>query len=215
MNQSVDHADYSMAKETINTSDTTQKISLEVSLEALLFVSPRAVSTKHMAETLGVTPRAVEKALNSLASLFENRGIRIQKSRGRYQLTTAPETASLVESFLNLESTSKISKAALETLAIIAYQQPVTKPMIDSIRGVNSDSVIRTLLSKGLIEETGRSEGPGRPILYATSPEFLQSFGLSSLKDLPTLSLPYEKETQLDTTAEQPELPLDAKVLKE
>jgi segregation and condensation protein B len=202
-----------MAEEKENSPDSTQSRTLEPSIEALLFVTPTAVSSRQIANVLGVTPRVVEKALKSLENEFKNRGIRIQKSRGGYQLTTAPEFANLIENFLNLDITSKLSQASLETLAIIAYQQPVTRPMIDSIRGVNSDSVIKNLLSKGLIEEAGRSESPGRPILYTTSPEFLQHFGLSSLKKLPALSLP--EIIRHETSAEQPELPLDPLILKE
>lgn len=202
-----------MAEEMGNPSDSNQHFDLEASIEALLFVSPGAVSPKQIADIIGVTPRIVEKALKSLENGLKKRGIRLQKNRGGYQLTTAPEFANIVESFLNLETTSKLSKASLETLAIIAYQQPITRPMIDSVRGVNSDSVIKSLLSKGLIEEAGRSESPGRPILYNTSPEFLQHFGLSSLKDLPALSLPEMVHPQIST--EQPELPLDPKILKE
>jgi segregation and condensation protein B len=202
-----------MAEETGNSPNSTQQFNLEASIEALLFVSPSAVSSKHIADAIGVTPRVVEKALKSLEKALKNHGIRIQKSRGGYQLTTAPEFANLIEKFLNLETLSKLSQASLETLAIIAYQQPITRPMIDSVRGVNSESVIKSLLSKGLIEEAGRSESPGRPILYTTSPEFLQYFGLSSLRDLPALSLPEMIHPQLPI--EQPELPLDPKILKE
>ncbi len=112
------------------------------------------------------------------------------------QLTTAPETAELIERFLGLEATSHLTRAALETLAIIAYQQPVTRPQVDSIRGVNSDSMLKSLLSKGLIFESGRTDGPGRPILYSTSPEFLQHFGINSITDLPPLDLPQEDVSQ-------------------
>jgi segregation and condensation protein B len=98
-----------------------------------------------------------------------------------------------VERFLGLEATTRLSRAALETLAIIAYQQPVTRPVVDSVRGVNSDGVIKSLLSKGLLQEVGRSEGPGRPILFGTTPEFLQHFGLNSLSELPSLNLPEEE----------------------
>jgi segregation and condensation protein B len=94
-----------------------------------------------------------------------------------------------VEKFLGLEATARLSRAAMETLAIIAYRQPVTRPGIDAIRGVNSDGVLKSLLSKGLVQEVGRTEGPGRPILYGTSAEFLQHFGLASLTELP----PYDR----------------------
>jgi segregation and condensation protein B len=105
-------------------------------------------------------------------------------------LTTAPEMADLIETFLGLEATTHLSRAALETLAIISYRQPVTRPQVDAIRGVNSDGVMKSLLGKGLLQEVGRTDGPGRPILYGTTPEFLQHFGLSSLSELPPLALP-------------------------
>lgn len=204
-----------MSEEINIPANLSQKLSLEAKIEALLFVSPQAVTAGKMAEILRVTPREVEKALRNLEILFKNRGIHLQKNHGQYQLTTVPETSQIVEDFLNLEVTTRLTKASLETLAIIAYQQPITRPMIDSIRGVNSDSVIKTLLSKGLIEETGRSERPGRPILYTTSPEFLQYFGLSSITDLPTLTLPHNREIKPGSTPIQPELTMDAKILKE
>jgi len=204
-----------MSEEINIPNNLTQNLSLEAKIEALLFVSPRAVTAGKMAAVLRVTPREVEKALRNLEILFKNRGIHLQKNHGQYQLTTVPETSQIVEDFLNLEVTTRLTKASLETLAIIAYQQPITRPMIDSIRGVNSDSVIKTLLSKGLIEETGRSERPGRPILYTTSPEFLQYFGLSSITDLPTLTLPHNREIKPGSAPIQPELTMDAKILKE
>lgn len=173
-------------------------------LEALLFVAPGAVMPSQLAEVLGINPRELEKLLEQLEADYLTRGLRLQRQRGRLQLTTAPEAAPLVEKFLNLDATTRLSQAALETLAIVAYQQPVTRPQIDSIRGVNSDGVMKSLLSKGLIEEGGRSEGPGRPILYATTPDFLQHFGLSSLKELPPLDPPEVPPL----TGEQTELPL-------
>lgn len=170
----------------------------------MLFVAPGAVLPSQLADALDLTPREIEKALEELEQGYAGRGLRLQRHRGRLQLTTAPEHAPLVEKFLSLDATARLSQAALETLAIIAYQQPVTRPQIDSIRGVNSDGVMKSLLSKGLIEEGGRSEGPGRPILYATTPDFLQHFGLSSLKELPPLDPP---EVPV-LTGEQTELPL-------
>jgi len=166
-------------------------LSLESRLEALLFVAPATVNVKQLAEALGVPPREVEKALTSLEESYAPRGIRLQRHKGELRLTSAPQTAALVEHFLDLEATSRLSNAALECLAIVAYQQPITHPQIDAVRGVNSDSSIRLLLTHGLIEEVGRAEGPGRPILYATTPEFLQHFGLSKLEELPPLNLDY------------------------
>jgi segregation and condensation protein B len=98
--------------------------------------------------------------------------------------------ADAVERFLGIEVTSHLSRAALETLAIVAYQQPVTRPHIEAVRGVSSDGVMKSLLGKGLVQEVGRTEGPGRPILYGTTPDFLQYFGMNSLMDLPPLNLP-------------------------
>jgi segregation and condensation protein B len=124
--------------------------------------------------------------LKNLSAMYaDGRGLRIQWHGGRVELTTAPNLATLIERFLGLEATARLSRAGLETLAIVAYRQPVTRPGIDSIRGVNSDGVIKSLLNKGLVQEMGRTEGPGRPILYGTTGAFLQHFGLSSVEELP------------------------------
>src|SRR5512136_406147 len=171
---------------------------LSVKLEALLFVAAEPVATAQLAEALDVAPSVVERGLNELDASLANRGLRLQRHAGRVQLTTAPELAELIERFLGLEATSHLSRAALETLAIIAYQQPVTRPQIDAIRGVNSDSMMKSLLSKGLILESGRADGPGRPILYSTTPEFLQHFGLNSILEMPPLAKPEEEENKQD-----------------
>ena len=161
---------------------------LESMIEALLFVSTFRVSVTQLAEALQKTNSEIEEALQNLADGYAaQRGLRLQWHAGKVQLISAPEIAPMIEHFLGLEVTSKLSKAALETLSIIAYKQPITKPGVDAIRGVNSDGVVRTLLTKGLIEELGRSEGPGRPILYGTTEDFLHYFGLLSLEDLPPL----------------------------
>jgi len=157
-------------------------------VEALLFVSSQAVPPSQLAAALEVGHRQVDLALELLERRYQSGSLlRLQRYRGRVQLTTAPETAALIERYLGLDAASRLSEAALETLAIIAYQQPVTRPQIDAIRGVNSDSVLKNLLIKGLVEEGGRAEAPGRPILYSVTPEFLQHFGLNSLSDLPPL----------------------------
>ena len=149
-----------------------------------------------LSTALDVTASVVERGLKELEESLRERGLRLQRNAGRVQLTTAPELASQVEHFLGLEATSHLSRAALETLAIIAYQQPVTRPQVDSIRGVNSDSMLKSLLSKGLVQESGRADGPGRPILYSTTPEFLQHFGLSSIIELPPLTVSVEGDGQ-------------------
>ena len=180
-------------------------LALRSRVEALLFVSAGPVDAAHLSGALGVNAKEVEKALEELRLEIQSRGIRLQRHRAGYQLTSAPQAAADVERLLNLETTARLTRAALEVLAIIAYEQPVTRPHIDSIRGVNSESVLSTLLRYGLIEETGRSEGPGRPILYATTAEFLQHFGLGSLEQMPPLmpvQMPEEPGPHLQPEAE-------------
>lgn len=162
-------------------------MSLPALLESILFVSSGPVSTYRLAQTLETTPAAVRGLLATLEEDFEGRGLRLQWSGNDVQLTTAPQAAEAIERFLGLEVTTRLSQAALEVLAIVAYTQPATRPEIDDVRGVNSDSSLRTLLGKGLLEEVGRMDAPGRPILYGTTPEFLQHFGLNSLEELPPL----------------------------
>ncbi len=165
---------------------------LAAEIEALLFVAAEAVAPSQLAEALEVSVSSIELALQELDAALRTRGLRLQRHSGRVQLTTAPELAASIERFLGLEATSHLTRAALETLAIIAYQQPITHPQIDAIRGVNSDSMLKSLLNKGLIYESGRTDGPGRPILYVTSPAFLQHLGLNSIAELPTLEVAEE-----------------------
>lgn len=165
------------------------KLDLAASLEALLFVTAEPVSPVQLATALEVSAAEVEAGLAELEEALRTRGLRLQRHAGCVQLTTAPDTAELIERFLGLEATSHLSRAALETLAIIAYQQPVTRPQVEAVRGVNSDGVMKSLFGKGLVQEFGRAEGPGRPILYGVTPDFLQYFGLSSLSELPPLNL--------------------------
>jgi segregation and condensation protein B len=163
-------------------------------LESMLFVASGPVSLQRLARTLEVSPEVVRGLLRALEGEYAGRGLRLQWSGNEVQLTTAPEAAGVVEHFLGLEASSRLSQAALEVLAIVAYMQPATRPEIDDIRGVNSDAALRTLLSRGLLEEVGRRETPGRPILYGTTPDFLQHFGLSSLQELPPLAREAEEE---------------------
>jgi segregation and condensation protein B len=164
-------------------------LSLEALVESLLFVADGPVPVARLAEALEARPQHIEAALEALGRLYADRGLSLQRAKDKVQLTTAPAAADHVQRFLGLAASAPLSKAALETLAIIAYQQPVTRPQIEAVRGVNSDSVIKNLLTKGLVEESGRTEGPGRPVLYSTTAEFLQHFGLASLSDLPPLNL--------------------------
>jgi len=183
---------------------SNEAIKLTSRLEALLFVADGPVSVGALADCVGAKNPEVEKALKELDEYFrkEKRGIRLQWHASKVQLTSAPELAKLVENFLGLETIARFTRASLETLVIIAYKQPITRPGIDAIRGVNSDGVLKSLLSKGLIEETGRTEGPGRPILFATTPDFLQHFGLATIQELP----PFEEEVQLPPEQPNPVL---------
>lgn len=166
-------------------------VEIRACLEAMLFAAPGPVTTSQLAEALMKPVETIEAELRGLAEDYQQgRGLGLQWHAGRVQLTTAAEFSAVIERFLGLEATARLSRAAMETLAIIAYRQPVTRPVMDAIRGVNSDSVLQSLLSKGLIQEIGRTEGPGRPILYGTTGEFLQHFGLSSLGDLPPYDVP-------------------------
>ncbi len=159
-------------------------------LEALLFAAPGLSSVEQLSQALNVSKSAVEQSLEALsAHLTLEHGLRLQKIKNQYQLITAPEHAEMIERFLGLEVTSRLTQAALEVLAIVAYKQPTTRPEIDSIRGVNSDGVVKSLLARGLIEELGRSEAIGRPILYGVTNEFFQHFGLESLDQLPAVDL--------------------------
>lgn len=160
---------------------------LAVLVESLLFVADEPVSVGQLAGALDVSPTQVEEALGELEAVLQERGLRLQRMGGRCQLVTAPEAAPYVERFLGLGERRRLSQAALETLAIIAYRHPVSRPEIEAIRGVNCDSVLRTLLAAGLIEEAGRASAPGRPILYAPTFAFLQYFGLQRPEDLPPL----------------------------
>ncbi len=167
--------------------DDSQVSSVVRRVEALLFVAPSAVAVQDLARALDLSLDEVEMALRELTEQRRNAGVILQRHRDRVQLVTAPDLASDIERFLGLDLSSRLSTAALETLAIIAYKQPVTRAQIEAIRGVNCDSVLRALLNKGLIEEVGRMDTVGRPILYGTTPAFLQYFGLSDLSELPPL----------------------------
>jgi segregation and condensation protein B len=156
-------------------------------VEALLFVADEPVSVYRLAQTLEATESAVASALEVLGLACAERGVRLQRAGSRVQLVSAPEAADYIERFLGLELHSRLTQAALEALTIVAYQQPVTRAEIEAVRGVNSDSVLRTLIAKGLIEEVDRLETVGRPIRYGTTFEFLQFFGLESLEELPPL----------------------------
>jgi segregation and condensation protein B len=172
----------------IGQATVSANIELSAMVESILFVASGQVTTGRLAKVLDTTPAVIENILRSLEVDYQTRGFRLQRSGSYVQLTSAPECSQPVERFLGLEVATRLSPAALEVLAIIAYMQPATRPQIDSIRGVNSDSSLRTLLGVGLIEEVGRIDKPGRPILYGTTPDFLRHFGLNTLNELPVQS---------------------------
>ncbi len=176
-------------------------LSLPALLESLLFVADEPVTIMQLAQVLEVSSDAVESAVTALAAEYHNgggRGIRLQRKNDRVQLISAPEAAPLLQRFLGVDLSSSLSAAAVETLAVIAYRQPLTRAEIEGVRGVNCDGVLRTLVSHGLVEPVGRLEQPGRPFLYGTTFQFLQYFGLESLADLPPLAGDEEeaKETE-------------------
>lgn len=179
---------------------------LAAELEALLFVADRPLTTAELAELATVTPAAVAAGLATLADDLEARGIRLQELDGSWQLTTAPDVADTVRRYAE-RTEGRLSPAAVEALAVVAYQQPVTRGDVERARGVDSDSVMRSLLHRRLIVEAGRRDSPGRPILYRTTFTFLERFGLESLEGLPPLVL--EEPVVPDAVADEPEVAAD------
>jgi segregation and condensation protein B len=159
-------------------------------LEALLFVSDEPVTPAVLAQALELERRDVEGLCERLAASYEERGagLVLRNVAGGWRLTTHPDASPFVERYVLSSRHVRLTKAALETLAIVAYKQPVTRHQVSAIRGVNSDGVLRALADRGLVAEVGREEGPGRPVLYGTTPEFLERLGLTSLSALPPLA---------------------------
>ena len=160
----------------------------EAALEALLFVAERPLSRREIATLAGTDRETVDARLGDLEVSLRDRGIRLVVMGDRVELATAPEAGALIGRYVGADVV-RLSPASLETLAIVAYRQPVTKAAIERIRGVDSDYTVRTLLHRRLLVELGRSEAPGRPFLYGTGFEFLERFGLTSLDDLPPLEV--------------------------
>jgi len=156
-------------------------------LESLLFITKKPVTLDELNAVIGVDRQLIEKSIHELLFEYETRGVNLAKIAGGFQMVTNPGNAGFVDKLIHSPILTTLSNAALETLAIIAYKQPITRLTIENIRGVNSDGVVQTLLEKKLIDEVGRSEGLGRPILYATTVEFLRHFGLKDLSDMAPL----------------------------
>jgi segregation and condensation protein B len=176
-----------MDDELLDADGQERPLPINALVESLLFVAEEPVSVDRLSTLLEVSAEELETALQELSQEYAHRGLRLQRKGQQIQMVSAPEAADYIRRFLGLEVTGKLSPASLETLAVVAYRQPVTRAEVEAIRGVNSDSVLRTLVNRGLIEEQGRLEKAGRPIVYGTTFEFLQQFGLAALDQLPPL----------------------------
>jgi segregation and condensation protein B len=209
----------------VNTTEEAQELTVEdieaaverlrSPIEALLFVASESLTIKQIAKLTHASEMEVAATLQRVEADFADRGIVLREIAGGYRFASAPAAREVVEAYL-LPPKSNLSTPALETLAIVAYMQPVTKSEIEAIRGVASDSVVSTLLDRNLIAEAGRKDVVGRPMLYKTTPEFLESFGLRSLDDLPPMELEAGQPLELDlltanlTANVQPEQPAPA-----
>lgn len=171
--------------------ETSKKEEIIPIIEAMLFVSGEPLTLRDMAINLEITPKYLEKILSEMMLEYEvsNRGIKLILINGGYQLVTKADYSDYIQKLLKKNKRQSLSQASLESLAIVAYKQPITRIDIDEIRGVKSDSALQRLIEKDLIKEVGRLEVPGRPILYGTSDNFLRQFGLQDLKELPSLDL--------------------------
>lgn len=158
-------------------------------IECMLFVSAEPLSCKQIADTLEIEESRVREAIEQLdRTLASSSGLQLMRVAGGYQLCTRPEYADYCSKILQ-PARRKLSKAALETLAVVAYRQPCTIPEIEAVRGVSVDGVMHTLIERGLVREAGRKKAPGRPILYATTQEFLEYFGLNDVSELPDIDM--------------------------
>ena len=160
---------------------------IATAIESLLFVSGRPLERAELRKLLAIDEESLAQGVQTLEHDLERhgRGIRLQRLGEQVQLVTAPENARYVAALLGLPLSAKLTTAALETLAVITYRQPVTRAQIEAIRGVNSDRALVSLIQHGLVAEIGRAQTVGRPSLFATTPEFLQQFGLTKLDELP------------------------------
>ena len=170
-------------------SDREETADLDIFYEALLFIAERPLATAELAELGGVPRLQAEATLSMLAERLadDERGIRVQQHDDAWQLVTAPEVGARLASYAAREE-ARLSPAALEALAVVAYRQPCTRGDVERVRGVDSDYVIRSLLHRRLVVEVGRRDTPGRPVLFGTTFTFLERFGLTSIDDLPPLS---------------------------
>ena len=183
--QDTRHGQYS--QDTQSTGEAESDARLVAAAESLLFVSGRPLEYTELRKLLDINDARLARTLEILAGQLEGggRGIRLQRLGSQVQLVTAPENARYIAALLGLPMTAKLTSAALETLAVISYRQPITRAQIEAVRGVNSDRALVSLIQHGLVAEVGRAPTVGRPALFATTPEFLQQFGLTALDELP------------------------------
>ena len=179
--------------------DNLEMKEIESAIEAILFASGEPIQADRICVAMEMDRPTVELVLKRLADhySYERRGIRLIRMEDSYQLCSAPDYADQVRKALELRKSAKLSQPALEVLTIIAYYQPTTRAYVDQIRGVDSSYTVSALLNKKLITEDGRLNAPGRPILYRTTPDFLRTFGLESLDELPEM-----EKVQFSTAAE-------------
>jgi segregation and condensation protein B len=199
------NADNSPEDESPSTDETLR------ALEAVLFIAAEPVSSTVLAQLLNSDRGAVEASLARMAEEYERMGsgIVLRNVAGGWRLFSHPAASPVVEKFILSSRHARLTRAALEAMAIVAYKQPVTRHQVAAIRGVNSDGVLGALVDRGLLEEVGRDEGPGRPLLYGTTPEFLERLGLASVGDLPPLAPLLEQPEPDDANGDAPELPIE------
>jgi segregation and condensation protein B len=187
MTQLQDSQDLQNTHNNRRTSEAEHITRLVTATESLLFVSGRPLEYTELRKLLDVDNTRLASILETLAEQLEShgRGIRLQRMGSQVQLVTAPENARYIAALLGLPMTAKLTTAAMETLAVIAYRQPMTRAQIEAVRGVNSDRALTSLIQHGLVAEVGRAQTVGRPALFATTPDFLQQFGLTNLNELP------------------------------
>ncbi|MDR5587274.1 SMC-Scp complex subunit ScpB [Clostridium aquiflavi] len=180
-----------------------QKKSLKSGIEALLFAGGEPLTAKDLSIYLEEELKIVENTIQEMIEEYDmqERGIKLISIKGSYQLVTKPENSNFIQKLLKKSKRQSLSQASLESLSIIAYQQPITRIDIDEIRGVKSESALQRLLERDLIKEVGRLEVPGRPILYGTTEEFLRQFGIKDLNQLPSLDF-FEEDKSYDLETE-------------
>jgi segregation and condensation protein B len=168
----------------------TDRLGIRRAVEAMLFLADEPLSASVLAQALEVDRRSIEECLEELARSYEEReaGLVLRVVGGGWRLSTHPAVAPVMEQFVLATRRARLTRAALETLAIVAYKQPVTRHQLAAIRGVDSDGVLRSLVARGLVAEVGRDDTPGRPMLYGTTPLFLERLGLESVSELPSLA---------------------------